>query len=199
MIIEDLFIQNGAIQTGKFTLSNGQISDIYADCRKLLMNNCSAALIAEQLFKQIKEEFAKVPFETDRPPCVIAGVAEGGIPLVASVLTIACSDLQSSWRGGWVRKQAKLHGLGGQIAGCLQAGDTVILLEDVITSGESASKAIKILLKEGMRIQAVLAILDRSEGKNPFAQMDVEFKALTTLGQLRKAFQESQSHSIGQI
>lgn len=176
MKIENLFIDSGAFQTGESMLASGEKSDVYVDCRKLMMNSSYTSKACFQVVNKIIGNFD--------PPYTIVGVADGGIPIVSGLL--ACLE-GKPWRGGWVRKQAKLHGTGGRIAGCLESGDAVILLEDVVTSGKSSRDAIEVLVQEGFRVRGVVALLDRTEGQNPFADLDVPFDALTTLKSLREA------------
>ena len=63
-----------------------------------------------------------------------------------------------------VRKEAKTHGTGRRIEGCLTAGDPVVVIEDVITTGRSALEAIGAVRSAGGQVLGVLAVLDREEG-----------------------------------
>jgi len=63
-----------------------------------------------------------------------------------------------------VRKQPKTHGTGRRIEGCFEPGQSVVVVEDVITTGGSAQDAIAALSAEGARILGILAVVDREEG-----------------------------------
>ena len=63
-----------------------------------------------------------------------------------------------------VRKEAKAHGTGRAIEGCFTAGDDVVIVEDVITTGGSAQRAIAAVETAGGRVLGVLAVVDREEG-----------------------------------
>lgn len=171
MTIEQLLIQGGAFQVGDFTLANGRKSDVYVDCKRMMMDGKYGARLAKALGALVSRTF--------RPPHRLAGVAEGGIPLVASMM------FGSAWKGGWVRKDAKRHGAGGQLAGCLERGDEVILLEDVVTTGGSTMYAAETLEQNGLSVRGIVAIVNRSGVDNPFDGLGVPFYALTTLEKLK--------------
>jgi orotate phosphoribosyltransferase len=63
-----------------------------------------------------------------------------------------------------VRKKVKDHGTGRRIEGCLAAGDAVVVIEDVITTGRSALDAVVAARDEGAKVLGVLAVIDRQEG-----------------------------------
>jgi orotate phosphoribosyltransferase len=63
-----------------------------------------------------------------------------------------------------VRKQAKAHGTARRIEGCFAPGASVVVVEDVITTGHSAAEAIAAVTAEGGRVLGVLAVVDREEG-----------------------------------
>jgi orotate phosphoribosyltransferase len=63
-----------------------------------------------------------------------------------------------------VRKEAKAHGTGRQVEGNFATGDAVVVVEDVITTGGSALRAIEVLRAEGATVLGVLAVVDREEG-----------------------------------
>jgi orotate phosphoribosyltransferase len=63
-----------------------------------------------------------------------------------------------------VRKEVKAHGTGRDIEGCFGEGDAVVIVEDVITTGGSAQRAIAAVERAGGRVLGVLAVVDREEG-----------------------------------
>jgi orotate phosphoribosyltransferase len=84
-----------------------------------------------------------------------------------------------------VRKQAKEHGTGRLIEGNFQSGDAVVVIEDVITSGESASRAASAVERAGGRVLGVLAVVDRGEGgKRSLEAQGRQVLALTTVVEL---------------
>lgn len=171
MEIEDLLIKSKAVQFGDFTLSSGAKSDVYIDCRKASMVSPFASFLGRMLSDNISR---------DR---VLVGVPEGGIPLVALTL-VHCAFY--SQRGGWVRTKNKIHGTKGQLAGALYPGDSVIIIEDVVTTGKSVIEVISTLSMNNITVDYVLAIVDRYEKGNPFEAMDVGYQSLTTLSRIRE-------------
>lgn len=78
-----------------------------------------------------------------------------------------------------VRKQAKDHGTGKRVEGNFAAGDAVVVIEDVITSGGSALQAIEAIVAEGGKILGVLAVVDREQGGR--AKLEAAGHAVETL------------------
>ncbi len=175
-------IRSEAVQFGEFTLRSGEKSDIYVDCRRLMTHWLAAelgTLMERHLIHQVGPALEPKGLQDLR----FAGVADGGIPLVTLMVRQSIASLYG-WAGGWVRKSEKEHGVTGLLAGNLKAGDWVILLEDVVTSGGSSKRAIEDLAKNDIRVYAVVALLDRTpDGKSPF---DVPFYPMLTLDELRK-------------
>lgn len=99
----------------------------------------------------------------DLRPNVVGGLTMGADPISYAIAG-------ESWRRGEpvsafsVRKQAKQHGRGRRIEGCLEPGQSVVVIEDVITSGGSALEACTAVREAGAEILAVLAAIDRQEG-----------------------------------
>ena len=83
---------------------------------------------------------------------------------------VAYAIAAASFQGGYpvdafsVRKEAKDHGTGRLIEGNFKTGDAVLVVEDVITTGDSARRAIDAIDKAGGRVLGVLAVVDREEG-----------------------------------
>jgi orotate phosphoribosyltransferase len=84
-----------------------------------------------------------------------------------------------------VRKEPKQHGTQRLIEGNFAAGATVVVVEDVITSGSSALRAIEAVLAEGGRVAGVLAVVDRQQGgRETLEAAGYEVRALTTAAAL---------------
>jgi len=94
--------------------------------------------------------------------------AVGGLTLGADPIAYAIchtsADSANPLRSFTVRKEPKAHGTGKQVEGPLRAGDRVVIVEDVITTGGSAAKAVEAVRREGATPVAVLALVDREEG-----------------------------------
>lgn len=127
-----------------FTWSSGWKSPIYCDNRVTLAFPDARTFIKHALANVIQQEFASVE--------VIAGVATAGIPqgaLVADVLGLPYC---------YVRPEPKAHGMGKQIEGHLAAGQRVVVLEDLISTGGSSLKVVDALRTAGANVLGMAAI-----------------------------------------
>ncbi len=130
------------------------------------------------LLRELAREIsARLPRGTER----LAGVELGAVPLVAAVALH--SDLPYSI----VRKTAKEYGTGNRIEGRpLKAGEKVVLIEDVVTTGAQALRAATILEEAGAKVLEILAVLDRrDEGSARLG--DYPFRALLRMEDLLMA------------
>ena len=143
----ELLLQIKAIKlqpNNPFTWSSGLKSPIYCDNRITLSHHSTRTYIREQLANAVLESFGK--------PDVIAGVATGAIPhgvLVAQELGLPFV---------YVRPEPKTHGRKNQIEGHLENGQTVVVIEDLISTGGSSLKAVKALEKVGCNVKGMVAI-----------------------------------------
>ena len=127
-----------------FTWASGWKSPIYCDNRITLSHPDVRTFIRQQFVEQINENFGK--------PDVIAGVATGGIAqgaLVAQEMGLPFV---------YVRSEAKSHGMGKQVEGAIEKGQSVVVLEDLISTGGSSLKAVDALRAEGCAVKGMAAI-----------------------------------------
>jgi orotate phosphoribosyltransferase len=142
---------------GDFTLASGKRSTLYIDARLTTMSPDGLALIGPLALAAIR----KAAWDVD---------SAGGLTLGADPIAYAiafASALPGSGplvRAFTVRKEAKTHGTGKLIEGPFTAGDRVVVVEDVITTGGSALRAAEAVRNAGGRISGVLALVDREEG-----------------------------------
>ena len=108
-------------------------------------------------------------------PNIWAGVELGAVPIA-----VACS-LDSGTPYVIVRKKPKEHGTQSLIEGPYKAGQTVLLVEDVVTTGESSARAIQALRDVGLVLRGVIAVVDRNHGgAERFRALGVPYQALVT-------------------
>jgi len=170
----------GLIQRGDFTLKSGGQSSVYLDLRQMVSTPELMGLVASEVSRHAWIERA------DR----IAGVPQGALPLASITSHIASKPALM------IRKEKKSHGLGKQIEGVYQTGDRVILIEDVITSGESVIETIRILRAEGLVVSGVLAVIDRGQGGlNRIRELQVPCDSLYTLDEILEFRSPSRDHS----
>jgi orotate phosphoribosyltransferase len=138
---------------GEVDLSSGAKSNFYIDGKMVAGSPEGAFLLGEVLYDHIKD------FEFD----AIGGLAVGAVPIVTSVV-ISCYRHERSVEGFWVREERKSHGTRKLIEGRLPEHANVIIVDDVVTSGNSVLKAIDAIEAKGARVVRVVAIVDREEG-----------------------------------
>jgi orotate phosphoribosyltransferase len=146
-------IKSQSLLTGDFTLASGQKSSFFLDLKKTMFHPQGAALAAEIILGMIRDD-------TDVE--YIGGLEIGAIPIVVAVA--AASWPQRPIKAFFVRKAVKDHGAAKLIDGQFRAGATVILFEDVTTTGGSLMKVAQAVREQGCRIKKVLTIVDRLEG-----------------------------------
>jgi orotate phosphoribosyltransferase len=150
----DLLAQRSA-RRGSFTLASGKQSDLYIDCRLTTMHPEGLALIGPLGLHAI----AGRGWRAD----AIGGLTLGADP-VSYAIAYASQLASMPVRAFTVRKEAKTHGTGKLIEGPFGSGDRVVVIEDVITTGGSALKAVDAVRAAGGLVVGVLAVVDREEG-----------------------------------
>jgi orotate phosphoribosyltransferase len=142
-----------AYRRGRFTLASGRESDHYVNCKPVSLSGTGLALLGRLMLELVEGEAAAV-----------AGLTLGADPLVSAVAlqaALAGRDLDALI----VRKEAKGHGTGAWLEGPLPPpGSRITVLEDVVTTGGSALKAVAQLQEAGYAVERVVAIVDRQEG-----------------------------------
>ena len=153
----------GALQFGKFTLASGAESNYYVDIKKASTDPKVLKTIAEDMAGMIGKDC----------PDRIAGVVLGSIPLAAAL------SLKTGIPFVMVRKERKNHGTGKLVEGDMHSGESVLVIEDVITTAGSSVKAVKTLRLEGAKVTRVLSVIDREGGgRENLADMGVELTSL---------------------
>lgn len=165
-----------SVRRGDFVLASGQRSSYYIDCRPTTMSAEGQVLIGRLGLAALEASGWK--------PRTIGGLTMGADPIAYAIAA-------ASWNAGRpidafsVRKDAKNHGIGRQIEGNFQAGDPVVVIEDVITSGGSAERAISAVVDGGGQVLGVLAVVDREQGgREHLLQLGYNVVSLTTTSQL---------------
>ena len=143
-------LKKDAYKKGEFTLSSGKTSEHYVNCKPVTLSGRGLTLASLLMLMYV---------ETD----VVAGLTLGADPLVSGVSLVSALDRRLV-NGLIVRKEAKGHGTQAWIEGPLpKEGTKITVLEDVITTGGSAIKAVKRLRDAGYEVNKVISIVDRQE------------------------------------
>ena len=150
-----------------FTWVSGIKSPIYCDNRMTISFPKVRKKIAEAFAQKINSEFPEVQ--------VIAGTATAGIPHAAWVADILNLPMV------YVRSSAKGHGKGNQIEGQLDRGVTVVLIEDLFSTGGSSLKAYDALVEAGGDVKKVYGIFSYNftSMEEKFVSRDIPFETLT--------------------
>jgi orotate phosphoribosyltransferase len=175
-----------AYRRGSFTLASGRTSPHYVNCKPVSLSGVGLALLGQRLLAEVEPEAVAV-----------AGLTLGADPLVSAVA------LQAALAGRAldaliVRKEAKGHGTGAWLEGPLPAaGALITVLEDVVTSGGSALKAVRQLREAGYAVRRVVAIVDRQEGGAAALEAEgLELRSLFPLDQVAAASADAQPAAL---
>ncbi|MDL1955551.1 MAG: orotate phosphoribosyltransferase [Candidatus Desulfofervidus auxilii] len=137
----------------RFKLSSGKYSDFYIDGKKTTLTGEGMALVGEVIWKEIKN------LNID----AVGGLTLGADPIVCAVVMQAFKDGKKI-DGFIVRKEPKGHGTKSWIEGNIKKGMKVVIVEDVVTTGASALKAIERAEEAGLKVIKVIILVDREEG-----------------------------------
>jgi orotate phosphoribosyltransferase len=148
-------LRTRSLTRGDFTLASGRHSTFYVDARRTTMSGEGQNLVGELGLATLRARAWS--------PRAVGGLTLGADP-VAYAIAHAAHRAGMRLDAFTVRKEAKSHGAGRRIEGCFSAGDSVVLVEDVITTGQSALNAAAAVRAEGGDILGVLAVVDREEG-----------------------------------
>ena len=164
-------VRDKALKFGDFTLASGKQAKFYLDCRQITLDAQGARLIGEGMLDLLG----------DNMPARVGGMAIGADPITAAILTLA-GIRNVPLRGVMVRKEPKQHGTGKLVEGPFQPGESIVIVEDVVTTGGSSLKAIEHCEAAGLKVERVLAIIDRLEGgREAFAARGYELTTLFTI------------------
>lgn len=152
--LEALLLER-SVRRGDFILASGARSSYYIDCRLTTMSAEGMALVGRLGLNAIRS--------AGWAPQRIGGLTMGADP-VAYAIAAASWGSPPAIDAFSVRKEAKGHGTRQQVEGNFSAGDRVVVVEDVITSGGSALKAIEVIVESGGQVAGVLAVVDREQG-----------------------------------
>jgi orotate phosphoribosyltransferase len=166
-----------AYRHGSFTLASGRSSHHYVNCKPVSLSGPGLALLGSLLLEQVEPEAAAV-----------AGLTLGADPLVSAVAMRAALDGRRL-DALIVRKEAKGHGTGAWLEGPLPpTGSRLTVLEDVVTTGGSALKAVRQLREAGYVVERVVAIVDRQEGgREAMGAAGLELRSLFLLEEVAGA------------
>ena len=154
-------LQQKSVCHGEFTLASGAKSDFYVDARVTTLDPRGACLVGQVGWELVKDTASKLGKRVD----AIGGLTMGADPVALSIgIAAQRQDPSTPLQVFTVRKSAKEHGRQKRIEGNFSAGDSVVIVEDVITTGGSTLQAIDAIEEAGGHVAFVLALVDREEG-----------------------------------
>jgi orotate phosphoribosyltransferase len=166
-----------SMRFGEFVLSSGATSNYYIDVRKTSLHPEGLKLISRLFWEQLEREQITA----------VGGLTLGADPLVAGLMWWS-HEAGKPLEGFLVRKVSKDHGTRGQVEGNLAGHKRVAILDDVITSGESALIAAEAAESYKAEVVRVLAVVDREQGASQiFQQRGYPYTSLFSIGDLLPA------------
>jgi len=144
-----------SVKRGDFVLASGKRSNYYIDARLTTMSGAGQLLIGRLGLLALDD--------AGWHPSSVGGLTLGADPIayaIAHAATLAGRTLDAFT----VRKEAKAHGAGKLIEGGFTSGMAVVVVEDVITTGDSALRAARAIAEAGGKVLGILAVVDREEG-----------------------------------
>jgi len=173
--LADGLLSADCIKFGEFTLKSGLTSPIYIDLRRIITHPKLLADIAQAYLPILSIlEFSR-----------IAGLPYAAIPIATAI------SLAGDYPMIYPRKEAKSYGTKAEIEGEYHAGETVVVIDDLATTGGSKFEAIEKLTGAGLVVKDVVVLIDRQSGaKESLAQAGYSLHAVLTISQLLGYWEE---------
>ncbi len=164
-------------QEGDFTLSSGQKSTYYINCKPVTLHPFGALATGRLLLPLLAKGTHGV-----------AGLTLGADPIVSAVSVVSALAEKPVF-ALIIRKEAKGHGTQAYIEGPMIPGSKVAVLEDVVTTGQSALTAVQRLKDAGYQVDQVISLVDRQQGgAELYAQAGLEFISLFNITDLQAKY-----------
>ena len=167
-------LKTQAFSKGKFILSSGKESSFYLDARLVTLSAPGAYLTARVILDMIKDQKVEA----------IGGPTLGADPMVGAIASLSYQE-GCPLNTFIIRKQPKAHGKQQQIEGpLLKETGSVIIIDDVATTGKAFVESIEVLQKLNIKIAQAICIIDRGEGaQEALAKYNVPLKSIFTIAE----------------
>ena len=167
--LADSLIDTGCVKFGEFTLKSGLKSPIYIDLRWIISY--------PKLLEQVASAF--LPLISNLSFTRIAGLPYAAIPIATAI------SLAGGYPMIYPRKEVKTYGTKAEIEGEYHAGETVVVIDDLATTGGSKFEAIEKLTGAGLVVKDVVVLIDRQSGaKESLAKAGFSLHAVLTISEL---------------
>lgn len=168
-ILADALLSAGCIKFGEFTLKSGLKSPIYIDLRQIISHPNLLAEVAQ----------AYLPLVSSLQFSRIAGLPYAAIPIATAI------SLAGNYPMIYPRKEVKAYGTKAEIEGEYHPGETVLVIDDLATTGGSKFEAIEKLTGAGLVVRDVVVLVDRQSGaKESLAGAGYAMHAVLTISQM---------------
>ena len=167
--LTDELLSAGCIKFGEFTLKSGLKSPIYIDLRQII----TYPKLLEQVGAAYLPLLEKLQFDR------IAGLPYAAIPIATAI------SLAGNFPMIYPRKEVKAYGTKAEIEGEYQAGETIVVIDDLATTGGSKFEAIEKLTGAGLVVKDVVVLVDRQSGaKESLAKAGYGMHAVLTISEM---------------
>ena len=175
-LLADGLLSAGCIKFGEFTLKSGLKSPIYIDLRQIISHPKLLAEVAQ----------AYLPILSSLQFSRIARLPYAAIPIATAI------SLAGNYPMIYPRKEVKAYGTKAEIEGEYHAGEIVLVIDDLATTGGSKFEAIEKLTGAGLVVRDIVVLVDRQSGaKESLAQAGYAMHAVLTIGQLLQYWDET--------
>jgi uridine monophosphate synthetase len=184
VVLADGLLEAGCIKFGKYTLKSGLRSPIYIDLRQII----TYPKLLEQVGAAYLPTLRKLEFKR------IAGLPYAAIPIATAI------SLQGNYPMLYPRKEVKAYGTKAEIEGEYHAGETVVVIDDLATTGGSKFEAIEKLTGAGLVVKDVVVLIDRQSGaKEALEAAGFSLHAVLTISELLDYWEKSGKVDQGKI
>ena len=174
--LADELLSAGCIKFGEFTLKSGLKSPIYIDLRQII----TYPKLLEQVGMAYLPLLKKLQFDR------IAGLPYAAIPIATAI------SLAGNYPMIYPRKEVKAYGTKAEIEGEYHAGETAVVIDDLVTTGGSKFEAIDKLTGAGLVVKDVVVLVDRRSGaKESLAKAGYAMHAVFTISQMLDHWEET--------